>query len=643
MLKIKYIVPVLALALSAVAALFFAACQPEDLNSDLPKGAIRLVAPGYQSPDGSKLGVDEEGKNVFFAEGDLLWVNGVQCPISVNENGVAYFVRPESVGYPLRIVYPYGIVDNNAPTNSDNIPITLPAEYTYATVQDGPGAGRQNVPAPLCAKIVGTGEGQIPNSAFFKHITAAITVAIENKTGAPMELEKIVVKSDYFYLHGSNTIDVGDPAMNGVEGNLNTGSDALSVSFSPECICRIENNDRAYIQIPILAQYNPGNSNQKAKLTIGVLAKNMLPGVIANKFYFEKTQGTAFNILQGQLAYAPAYFDINMPANDPNYGLLVDGTYTIGRDANDKPLKVYLAKGNLQYAAGTVNNSTNTNYNTANTLGNPDPTDAGNWSFMSSQHLKIENFTHNQNQITRERSCSNVYGNGFISQFLYGSTGNNYGPTGNINDRIYTCHPIATPFALRQLTGHPQDDLSQTNNTDWGVRIGGKWFTLSSEQWRTLIGRTLVNKSDRTCQDRNATVQNQPGLILYPDKYGKAIVLSDQFNYPFSADASGGVDYAWLPDDNKWIQMENAGVAFLPYAGYINVKTQNFKNGNKIISQESNAMNAMNSGARYWTSTGIYYLSVSTTTASVVEEVSYGTVSGNTFTALVRLAYPANF
>ncbi len=632
MLKIKYIVPVLALALSAVAALFFAACQPEDLNSDLPKGAIRLVAPGYQSPNGSKLGVDEEGKNVFFAEGDLLWVNGVQCTISVNENGVAYFVRPESVGYPLRIVYPYGIVDEGA-TNSDNIPITLPAEYTYATVQDGPGAGRQNVPAPLCAKIVGTGEGQKPNSAFFKHITAAITVAIENKTGAPMELEKIVVKSDYFHLHGSNTINVENPAMNGVEDNLNnTGSDALSVSFSPECICRIENNDRAYIQIPILAQYNPVNSNQKAKLTIGVLAKNMLPGVIANKFYFEKTQGTAFNILQGQLAYAPAYFDINMPDDDDNYGLLVDGTYTIGYD-NGKPLKVYLAKGNLQYAAGTVNNSTNTNYNTANTLGNPNPTDAGNWSFMSSQHLKIENFTHNQNQITRERSCSNVYGNGFISQFLYGSTGNNY-------NNIYTCHPIATPFALRQLTGHPQNDLSRTDNTDWGVRIGGKWFTLSSEQWRTLIGRTLVNKGDRTCQDRNATVQNQPGLILYPDKYGKAIVLSDQFNYPFSADASGGVDYAWLPDDNKWIQMENAGVAFLPYAGYINVKTQNFKNGNKIISQESNAMN---SGARYWTSTGIYYLSVSTTTVSVAEASSYGTVANGTFTALVRLAYPANF
>ncbi len=633
MLKIKYIVPVLALALSAVAALFFAACQPEDLNSDLPKGAIRLVAPGYQSPDGSKLGVDEEGKNVFFAVGDLLWVNGVQCPISVNENGVAYFVRPESVGYPLRIVYPYGIVDNNAPTNSDNIPITLPAEYTYATVQDGPGRGRQNVPAPLCAKIVGTGEGQKPNSAFFKHITAAITVAIENKTGAPMELEKIVVKSDYFYLHGSNTINVEDPAMNGVEGNLNnTGSDALSVSFSPECICRIENNDRAYIQIPILAQYNPVNSNHKAKLTIGVLAQNKLPGVIANKFYFEKTQGTAFNILQGQLAYAPAYFDINMPDDDPNYGLLVDGTYTIGRDANDKPLKVYLAKGNLQYAAGTVNNSTNTNYNTANTLGNPDPTDAGNWSFMSSQHLKIENFTHNQNQITRERSCSNVYGNGFISQFLYGSTGNNY-------NNIYTCHPIATPFALRQLTGHPQNDLFRSNNTDWGVRIGEKWFTLSSAQWTTLIGRTLVNKAGRTCQDRGATASGQTGLILYPDKYGVTTNLLAKFGLPFTDGTAteNGQEVSFT------YQMENAGVAFLPHAGYINVKTQNFKNGNKIISQESNAMNAMNSGARYWTSTGIYYLSVSTTTVSVAEASSYGTVANNTFTALVRLAYPANF
>ena len=320
-----------------------------------------------------------------------------------------------------------------------------------------------------------------------------------------------------------------------------------------------------------------------------------------------------------------------MPDDDDNYGLLVDGTYTIGYD-NGKPLKVYLAKGNLRYAAGTVNISNSSNYSDVNNLGNPDPTDAGNWSFMSSQHLKIENFSHsqNQNQMAKERSCSNVYGSGgYISQFLYGSTGNNY-------NNIYTCHPIATPFALRQLTinTHPHGDLSRANNTDWGVRIGEKWFTLSSAQWETLTGRTLVNKANRTCQDRGATASGQAGLILYPDKYGVTTNLLAEFGSPFTNGTAGANGQNVSYTD----QMENAGVVFLPYAGFINVKSQKF-NG---ISPNQ-ASNAMNPGARYWTSTGIYYLNVSTTTVSVAEESSYGTDASGTFTALVRLAYPANF
>jgi hypothetical protein len=568
----------------------------------------------------------------------------------VNENGVAYFVRPEGVEYPLRIVYPYGIVNEGAPTNSDNIPITLPAEYTYATVQEGPGRGRQNVPAPLCAKIIVSGEGQTPAEVRFKHITAAITVAIENKTGAPMELEKIVVESvqtevsNEFHLHGSNTIDVETPAMNGVPGNLNnTGSNALSVSFSPECICRIENNDRAYIQIPILALYNPVNSNSKAKLTIGVLAKNMLPGVIANKFYFEKTQGTAFNILQGQLAYAPAYFDINMPDDDPNYGLLVDGTYTIGRDANDKPLKVYLAQGNLQYAAGTVERKTSGEFvGYVNGLSDPSPYDNNNWSFMPFQYSVVNNTAHsssnvNNSNYTNAQSCSNIYENtGNISQFLYGATGHNY----NRYDSV-THHPIATPYSIKKvqnIPAHYSNNLSRNNSTDWGVRIGEKWFTLSSAQWTTLTGRTLVNKGGRTCQDRNATVHNQPGLILYPDKYGKTIVLSDKFNFPFSAEASGGVGQAWSPDDSQWIQMENAGVAFLPYAGNLIAASKTLRIGNKNITLDINAKGSQN---RYWTATGISYLDASASDVSIspVE----GDYKSSPFTALVRLAYPANF
>lgn len=581
MLKIKYIVPVLALALSAVAALFFAACQPEDLNSDLPKGAIRLVAPGYQSPNGSKLGVDEVGKDVFFAAGDLLWVNGVQCPISVNENGVAYFVRPEGVEYPLRIVYPYGIVDNNAPTNSDNIPITLPAEYTYATVQDGPGAGRQNVPAPLCAKIVGTGEGQIPNSAFFKHITAAITVAVKNASSIPIYIKNLEVKNATTTgcLCAQLTVNVQNPQVTRKTDDINATTDKykIEMTFLPQGACRVDAGSVGYIQIPILPLQSTGRD--KDQLDFVLKASPASDDLIPFEMYYQRTQNgtTGFTIARSQLAYVPIELDPN-DRSDVEDGVCnraklhykIDGVFSISETE-----KVYFSRGNLKYKIGSA------------------ATSNASWKFFPDQDSSLA--------LTQSSSASTTYPtstvdhsgiDGWVDLFLFGANGNSIAPQ-------------TLPYAASS-TSIPSAPL---NNNDWGCRVGdGQWFTLSETEWGYLLGtRDMFAPLGTENGGRFAVAirrddQNKDRyvLVIFPDKYW---VQTSQVESVASNEVINDVKYA---------KLQAAGVAILPATGQITKVTNpparrgSLWNGlstfyywtsnNKQLKQSSNAYQFGNGG-----------------------------------------------
>ncbi len=540
MLKNKILASSLASLLMA-ATLLFTSCVPENVSpdADLPKGAIRLVAPGYQSPNGSKLGVDEVGKDVFFAAGDLLWVNGVQCPISVNENGVAYFVRPEGVEYPLRIVYPYGIVDNNAPTNSDNIPITLPAEYTYATVQDGPGAGRQNVPAPLCAKIVGTGEGQIPDSAFFKHITAAITVAVKNASSIPIYIKNLEVKNATTTgcLCAQLTVNVQNPQVTRKTDDINATTDKykIEMTFLPQGACRVDAGSVGYIQIPILPLQSMGRD--KDQLDFVLKASPASDDLIPFEMYYQRTQNgtTGFTIARSQLAYVPIELDPN-DRSDVENGVCeraklhykIDGVFSISGTE-----KVYFSRGNLKYKIGS------------------DATSNASWKFFPDQD--------SSHALTEPASSSkmylkNTYQNhpgidGWVDLFLFGANGN-------------SIQPQKLPHAVSSV---PSSPISPSDN-DWGCRVGdGQWFTLSEDQWSYLLGtRTMFAPNGTLNEGRFAVAirRDDQGndryvLVIFPDKYW---VQTSQVESVASEE---------VIDDAKYAKLQAAGVAILPATGKI--------------------------------------------------------------------------
>lgn len=610
MLKNKTLASSLASLLMA-ATLLFTSCVPENASpdADLPEGAVLLNAPDYKAVNSSKLGVDTDGKDLFFAEGDVLWVNGFSCPISVNASGQAYFLRPDRADFPLRIVYPYSIVD---PTytydNTDNIPITLPAEYTYATVQSGPGARRQSVPAPLCAKITSAAEASASSEAFFHHIASAITVAIRNKTGAPMELEKIAIQGTQFLLNTSTDsapLDVASAEADIYGGSFSPSSAMYKTVLNfPDGACRVENGQVAYVQIPVLQQFRSDADDLKTQLKIGVLAKNKLPNVIANKFYFEKEQPSAnFQIKKGQLAYAPADFDIDMESTNPNYGLLVDGTYTIGTDASGKKLKVYFAQGNLVYATGTPG---------------PDNTyDDNKWSFAPYQYTTHESTTvgndgYNRHSIT-----------GYTTLFLYSATGHDL-------DVATSHHPQYGPGGIS--SGHYADDLSRDNETDWGVRMGDKWFTLSEAQWRYVIDHNQNN------QPSVGKYNNIRGVHIYPDKYGE---IGAFVGTPFKGNRISSMANNESLDD--WTKLGNAGVLFLPCAGILE-----FGSTGRYVLRTAYAS--------YWTSTwgtggavGVQLQPSGTNSLSITYPAcknTMATTAQNNEKAksrAVRLVYPANF
>ncbi len=594
MLKIKYIVPVLALALSAVAALFFAACQPEDLNSDLPKGAIRLVAPGYRPSGGAKLGVDEYGAQVFFAKGDRIWVNGQNCEIDVT-NGTAYIV-PSSVSYPLRMVYPYDIVDQTHPdysNTSDNIPLKLPGQYTYTTVQEGPGAGRQNVPAPLCAKIEGTNEGQIPTKAFFKHITAAITIAIHNPsngdmkiTGASIKSERQMVLAKPIDINLSQEIVYEDSSTEPEAENIPAGKyQTISVEFTSPIT--IPANQESYIQVPVLPLKE--NNNGRPKLTVKVTAATSISGVYPFEMECKKTQsnqGPKFVLNPGELAYAP----IDFAPGD----LSVDGLFSVGENK-----KVYFSKGNLRYRIPVgANNST------------PDASDhytnIAHWAFFESQDSTIG--PRQQYSIGKNRNDMTPYYVGnendnvdWMSLFQFGATG------AVVQPRLLPLQGTLWYTQLSQLSiGHPGtigiNDIANGANGihDWGSRVnakyGGTWFTLSASEWECLlesrdmeVGTASGSSPYQGSRPRflKANINGKVGLIIFPDKY-----WAEGRSYP------GQINIGNPMSNDEWDYLQKAGVVFLPPTGRIVKGGANGSGANRSYYSSGDAATTL----YYWTS-----------------------------------------
>lgn len=566
MLKNKTLASSLASLLMA-ATLLFTSCVPENVSpdADLPKGAIRLVADNFKSKNGSKLGVDDQGAQVHFIEGDVIWVNGKECVVSMTPSNTPYISVPDNVTPPYVAIYPADIAPASY-SGGTSVNITLPHTQVFRTTPDG----RQNVEAPLCAYL-NPDNSENPNALIFQHITAAITLALINPMDGDIQVTGVTLKTGggtNNRLNGSLSIDVSsDPLYVPLAVPQGTENE-ISITFEDDCI--IPANGHVFLQIPILPVNIPTSSGRYFQVV--VTAKPSIEGVVPFTYVYDRTQVPTSDdngalpplvINRGELAYAPVEFD---PTSEY---LLVNGLFTI----DNQGTQVFFSKGNLKYQfADNLSNIT------------PDPEAAyvlsSNWGFFDTQDAMSERWygsVENKWTIgstTQYYRVFNTTNNGNISQFVYGSTGKN-----GVTPRLLPLYGKKPASGVDYTT----TDLSVDDQTDWGCRVNGDWFTLSEDEWKYLLGIGTSDKRQLTDERGNTkpcyetmTVNGEMGIVIYPDNYWKS-----------------------NEDRDTWEKMQNHGVVFLPPTG-------------QIISAARESKSANNGHLYYWTRTSEKYLMAST-------------------------------
>lgn len=145
------------------------------------------------------------------------------------------------------------------------------------------------------------------------------------------------------------------------------------------------------------------------------------------------------------------------------------------------------------------------------------------------------------------------------------------------------------------------DNVSDGHNfpyaNDWGSQVndGNVWRTPSKDEWEFLLnadgtaGRSDANRFAR------AMVNGVKGLLIFPDDYdlpsGYSASEGGIGMSKVNKKNNAGVDDAPFPSSNipsdKWTEMEDSGVVFLPAAG------------------ERYGSSIYNNHALYWSSTAI--------------------------------------
>ena len=117
--------------------------------------------------------------------------------------------------------------------------------------------------------------------------------------------------------------------------------------------------------------------------------------------------------------------------------------------------------------------------------------------------------------------------------------------------------------------------ITATENTfndefnDWGKNVtlsDRNWFTLSETQWKYLLN--INGTSGRSDANRfaAANVEGVQGLLIFPDGYNEDVEISNIDGICSLNSCNYSFPYTQL-DREKWIEMQDDGVVFLPRAG----------------------------------------------------------------------------
>ena len=207
----------------------------------------------------------------------------------------------------------------------------------------------------------------------------------------------------------------------------------------------------------------------------------------------------------------------------------------------DENTQVYFSQGNLQYQATTDT-----------------------WRFADNQWDYVGEGNAN---------TSAIY-DGWIDLFGWGTSGYhdlndsnnvNYMPWSNATDVVSTDYNMNGYGPSTNMTSPNLTESSA--NYDWGINNaifnGGyqtnQWRTLTTQEWNFLFNFRITPSGIRYAK---ANVNNVNGVILLPDNWNCTIYNLNNTN-------TSGVSYTSnVINCSQWTILEEAGVVFLPAAGY---------------------------------------------------------------------------
>ncbi len=518
------------LLFAAAGCMALASCLKE------PVDGLRLVAEPFQNE--SKMAVSAaDGITLNFAEGDQVWING--STYTVNAGGSL----SETFDEAIYAVYPAGIlVENSFNQGAGTASVNVGgSDGIYHYRKDA--SGNQLLDVPMVAYAYANA-----TELKFRHLTAALTVKITNSTANTITLESVKIENRGPHrLWGTVTdVNLTTPSVAEDSDNDKKTVQMLFDINNDEKNLEIASGSTAYVQIPILPAVS-GNGDHNT-MQVEVQARNKIDGIVNSILHYQRRQSanSRFTILQNQLAIVPA--DINL-----NTTYATSGAFTIDAAGT----KVFFSKGNLIYnVAGPANESSS-------------------WDFLTPQSNTLESSSFVSNDKYTHPGVRYSYNGGnWMSLFIYAANGNhsfnNDGTTTVIAPSYLPYMGNNTHFAQHMKNNFKNTNSISGTDYDWGEFVGdGRWYTLTEEQWKYLLGMNIGSTPNRTLYSNPnhdavlydfGKLNGVDGIFLYPDTYFL-------FN---NTRANGGTVF---PAD--WTTMEENGCVFLPVTGRLYYKGGN--------------------------------------------------------------------
>lgn len=477
-----------------------------------------------------------------WSNGDAIFINNTSYEVSVSATNSSSAqisdVASNDAGYCA--IYPAGIVTGSSISTGVAANVTLPRFQEYVVEN-----GSQKVELPMAAYTAANG-----TMLNFHNICSLIKVVVVNtQETEALSLSGIEMAASSQVLSGAGTVTVTPRGADVITmGDASTSGNYRAVSLniaSSPTIAADGGTDSFYIVAPVFTDIN--------NVTFTLIDENDRKYA---QFEFQSVQ-LEYNSLTTVTLTVDAMHDFS-------------NLFTV----NSSGLQVEFSKGNLQwsYNSGATHSIASTGSN------------SGTFRFAPNQydHIGADN-----------SNISSTY-NGWIDLFAYGTSGVTVNRT--------TYYPYLTSSST---SSYCSSNIAGTNY-DWGKFnsiLNGTtndaynvWRTPTAAEWDYVLNRSgdeaaNINAVTDVCYAK-ATVNNVPGLMLFPDEF--VWPTSVKHYPPFNVSTASFTEEGAVFTTEEWDKLESANVIFLPTTGH-----RVAPNNNSYVT----SVGYYNSRGLYWSST----------------------------------------